>query len=69
MKQDIVREATRLTRAGGGLRFLIAAASLMAENFNSAGSEAIMAAKQLVDGHDVELWQRERRIERFNRLE
>jgi hypothetical protein len=30
--------------------------------------EAIKAAKQLVDGHDVELWQPERRIERFNRL-
>ena len=24
-------------------------------------------AKQLVDGHDVELWQRDRKIERFNR--
>jgi hypothetical protein len=29
--------------------------------------EAIKAAKQLVDGHDVELWQRDRKIERFNR--
>jgi hypothetical protein len=30
--------------------------------------EAIKAAEQLVDGHDVELWQRESRIERFNGL-
>jgi hypothetical protein len=29
--------------------------------------EAIKAAKQLIDGHDVELWQRDRKIERFNR--
>jgi hypothetical protein len=29
--------------------------------------EAIEAAKQLVDGHDVELWQRDRKIERFDR--
>jgi len=29
--------------------------------------EAIKAAKQLVDDHDVELWQRDRKIERFNR--
>jgi len=29
--------------------------------------EAIKAAKQLVDGHDVELWQRDRKIVRFNR--
>lgn len=28
--------------------------------------EAIKAAKQLIDGHDVELWQRDRQIERFN---
>ena len=30
-------------------------------------SEAIKAAKQLVDGRNVELWQRDRQIERFNR--
>ena len=27
--------------------------------------EAIEAAKQIVDGHDVELWRRDRKIERF----
>ena len=26
---------------------------------------AIVAAKQLVDGHDVELWQRDRKIAKF----
>ena len=30
-------------------------------------SEAIKAVKQLVDGRDVELGQRDRQIERFNR--
>jgi hypothetical protein len=28
-------------------------------------SEAITMAKQLVDGHDVELWQRDRKIATF----
>ena len=28
---------------------------------------AIAAAKQLVDGHDVELWQRDRKIAKFER--
>jgi hypothetical protein len=28
-------------------------------------SEATEQAKQLIDGHDVELWQRDRRIARF----
>jgi hypothetical protein len=28
---------------------------------------AIAAAKQLVDGHDVELWQRDRKIGKFER--
>jgi hypothetical protein len=29
-------------------------------------SEAIERAKQLVDGHDVELWQRDRKIVKFD---
>jgi hypothetical protein len=29
--------------------------------------EAAEKAKQLVDGHDVELWQRDRKIARFER--
>jgi hypothetical protein len=29
-------------------------------------SEAKEPAEQLVDGHDVELWQRDRKIARFN---
>jgi hypothetical protein len=29
-------------------------------------SEAIEQAKQLVDGHDVELWQRDRKIAKFD---
>ena len=29
-------------------------------------SAAIESAKQLIDGHDVELWQRDRRIARFD---
>jgi hypothetical protein len=28
---------------------------------------AIESAKQLIDGHDLELWQRDRMIERFER--
>ena len=28
---------------------------------------AIVAAKQLVDGHDVELWQRDRKIGKFEK--
>jgi hypothetical protein len=28
---------------------------------------AIAAAKQLVDGHDVELWQRDRKIGKFEK--
>jgi hypothetical protein len=28
---------------------------------------AIESAKHLIDGHDVELWQRDRRIARFER--
>jgi hypothetical protein len=28
-------------------------------------SAAIESAKQLIDGHDLELWQRDRRIARF----
>ena len=35
---------------------------LLCEN----AGEAIKAAKQLVDGNDVELWPRDRGIERFN---
>lgn len=31
--------------------------------------QALKAGKQLVDGHDVELWQRDRIIETFNRPE
>jgi hypothetical protein len=31
--------------------------------------EAIKATKQLVDGHDIELWQRDRKIERSTALE
>jgi hypothetical protein len=27
---------------------------------------AIESAKQLIDGHDIELWQRDRRIARFD---
>jgi hypothetical protein len=30
-------------------------------------ARAIKAATQFVDGHDVELWQRDRKIEPFNR--
>ena len=30
--------------------------------------EAISAAKQLVDGHDVELWQRDRKIGKYDRI-
>jgi hypothetical protein len=30
-------------------------------------STAIESAKQLIDGHDIELWQRDRRIARFDR--
>ena len=30
-------------------------------------SIAIESAKQLIDGHDIELWQRDRRIARFDR--
>jgi hypothetical protein len=30
-------------------------------------TEAIGKAKQLVDGHDIELWQRTRKIATFNR--
>jgi hypothetical protein len=29
-------------------------------------AEAIAAAKQLVDGNDVELWQRDRKIAKFD---
>jgi hypothetical protein len=29
-------------------------------------SAAIESAKQLIDGHDLELWQRDRRIARFD---
>ena len=29
-------------------------------------STAIESAKQLIDGHDLELWQRDRRIARFD---
>ncbi len=29
-------------------------------------SAAIESAKQLIDGHDIELWQRDRRIARFD---
>jgi hypothetical protein len=29
-------------------------------------AEAIAAARQLVDGHDVELWQRDRKIAKFD---
>ena len=29
-------------------------------------SAAIESAKQLIDGHDLELWQRERKIARFD---
>lgn len=36
---------------------------LMCEN----EAEAIRLAKQLVDGHDVELWQLGRRVETFKR--
>jgi hypothetical protein len=32
-------------------------------------AEALEAAKQLVDGHDVELWERERRIALLKRQE
>jgi hypothetical protein len=28
--------------------------------------DAIKSAKQLIDGHDLELWQRDRRIARFD---
>lgn len=30
---------------------------------------AMVAARQLVDGHDVELWQRDRKIAKFDRKE
>jgi hypothetical protein len=30
-------------------------------------TEALERAKQLVDGHDIELWQRDRKIARFDR--
>ena len=30
-------------------------------------NEAVKQAEQLVDGHDVELWQRARKIARFDR--
>ena len=30
-------------------------------------NEATERAKQLVDGHDVELWQRDRKVARFDR--
>jgi hypothetical protein len=30
-------------------------------------SAAIESASQLVDGHDIELWQRDRRIAKFQR--
>ncbi len=30
------------------------------------GEKAIEYARQLMDGHDVELWQGDRRIDRFN---
>ena len=30
-------------------------------------TEAMEKAKQLVDGHDVELWQRDRKVARFAR--
>jgi hypothetical protein len=42
---------------------VMAAVDLLCEN----EGEAIKAAKRLVDGHDIELWQRDRKIERFNR--
>jgi len=29
-------------------------------------SAAIESAKQLIDGHDLELWQRDRRVARFD---
>jgi len=29
-------------------------------------SAAVESAKQLIDGHDLELWQRDRRIARFD---
>ena len=35
--------------------------------FATDDAAAIAAAKQLVDGHDVELWQRERMIAKFER--
>jgi hypothetical protein len=30
-------------------------------------STAIQSAKRLIDGHDIELWQRDRKIARFPR--
>jgi hypothetical protein len=35
------------------------------EIISSDDVEAIEAARQFVDGHDVELWQRDRRIAQF----
>ncbi|WFU19956.1 hypothetical protein [Bradyrhizobium sp. CB3481] len=34
----------------------------------SSDSEAIRMARQLVDGHDVELWQLDRKIETFSHV-
>lgn len=33
----------------------------------SDDTEAIETAKQLIDGHDIELWQRARKIAKFDR--
>ena len=41
---------------------------LKSEHLDCADDDdAIEAAKQLIDGHDIELWQRDRRVAQFDR--